>query len=101
MDEREIMFSRRVADAADAWLRDPQDTQVYTRLVNAVLARRAHLEPTLNGATEETRTHPDGMIDGLADQPAARLGEIIATLDLAAAAAGRPQRPDGPAIERS
>jgi hypothetical protein len=38
-----------VAEAADAWLRDPQDTPVYARLVHATLAWREHSMPTLEG----------------------------------------------------
>ena len=37
-------LDRRVADAAEAWLTDPRDTGVYTRLVAAVAERRAVLD---------------------------------------------------------
>jgi len=42
-------YARHVAEAADAWLRDPQDTQVYARLVHATLAWREYSMPTLEG----------------------------------------------------
>ena len=40
MDASDGLLAQRVAAAADAWLRDPQDTQVYARLVAATLAWR-------------------------------------------------------------
>lgn len=39
-----------VAEAADAWLRDPRDTGVYTRLVQAVERWRMVTRPTLDRA---------------------------------------------------
>lgn len=39
-----------VAEAADAWLRDPRDTGVYTRLVQAVERWRTVTRPTLDRA---------------------------------------------------
>ena len=39
-----------VADAADAWLRDPLDSNVYQRLVEATLRWRAHSQPQLQPA---------------------------------------------------
>lgn len=47
MDERIAALDRRVAEAAEAWLADPRDTGVYTRLVQAIEARRAYLQPQL------------------------------------------------------
>ena len=41
---------RAVAAAADAWLSEPRDTVAYQRLVDAVLRRRAWLQPTLDEA---------------------------------------------------
>ena len=36
-----------VADAADAWLKDPQDSNVYRLLVAATLRWREHQQPQL------------------------------------------------------
>ena len=45
-------LARHVAEAADAWLRDPQDTEVYRRFVHATLAWRAHTRPTSPGVDD-------------------------------------------------
>lgn len=47
MDERLAALDRRVAEAADAWAADCLDTGVYSRLMAAILARRAYLNPLL------------------------------------------------------
>jgi hypothetical protein len=36
-----------VAEAADAWLRDPRDVTIYQHLVDATLRWRAHTQPQL------------------------------------------------------
>ncbi|MGV8978958.1 MAG: hypothetical protein ACOH17_13040 [Cellulomonas sp.] len=41
MDNETDRLARQVADAADAWLRDPLDAHVYARLVRATLDWRA------------------------------------------------------------
>jgi len=38
------LLDARVAEAAEAWLTDPRDTAVYSRLVAAVEGRRRHLD---------------------------------------------------------
>lgn len=48
-DARAAVLARHVAEAADAWLRDPLDAGVYERLVAATLAWRAHTRPALDG----------------------------------------------------
>lgn len=48
MDERLAALDRRIAEAADAWMSDPRDVGVYTRLIEAIGARRAYLNPTLD-----------------------------------------------------
>jgi len=40
MADQDHVQAERVAAAADAWLRDPQDAQVYGRLVAATMAWR-------------------------------------------------------------
>lgn len=95
MDDRDVTLSRRVADAADAWLRDPRDAQIYGRLVTAVLERRAYLQPALGLSADEPGTQPNVILDGLAGEPVTRLGEIIANLDLREVAAAT--RTAGPA----
>jgi hypothetical protein len=39
---RELPLLTAVADAADAWLRDPRDVEVYGRLIVAVETLRAY-----------------------------------------------------------
>ncbi|WP_194521608.1 hypothetical protein [Cellulosimicrobium sp. JZ28] len=41
MTDQDWRLARHVAEAADAWLRDPLDAGVYRRLVDATLAWRA------------------------------------------------------------
>ncbi|MGN6239917.1 MAG: hypothetical protein ACTHNI_09235 [Cellulosimicrobium cellulans] len=41
MTDQDARLARHVAEAADAWLRDPLDAGVYRRLVDATLAWRA------------------------------------------------------------
>lgn len=43
IDPALALLDQRVAEAADAWLTDPQDAAVYQRLLAAVAQRRAHL----------------------------------------------------------
>lgn len=50
-----------VAEAADAWLRDPRDTGMYTRLVQAVDRWRSLTRPTLD------RAHDNAQDDEAAD----------------------------------
>ncbi|WP_435737837.1 hypothetical protein V5D56_04370 [Cellulosimicrobium sp. PMB13] len=45
MTDVEERLARRVAEAADAWLRDPLDAGVYRRLVAATLAWRSRTVP--------------------------------------------------------
>lgn len=47
------VLARRVAEAADAWLKDPADVGVYGRLVAAVTAWRAWALPDLEAASKE------------------------------------------------
>lgn len=62
-------LDRRVADAAEAWLTDPRDTGIYTRLVAAVAERRAVLDavprPPLRAvpADEPPPASPDDRAD--------------------------------------
>lgn len=57
MDTEIDSLARRVAEATDAWLRDPLDTQVYRRLVDATLEWRAGSsltpEPPLDAPVDE------------------------------------------------
>lgn len=52
-----------VAEAADAWLRDPRDTGVYTRLVQAIERWRTVTRPTL-GLAHQGDDEPAGDRDG-------------------------------------
>ncbi len=62
-----------VAEAADAWLRDPRDTGVYARLVQAVERWRAVTRPTLDSAHDAVDEHGD---DVDADLPAGHAGPV-------------------------
>jgi len=42
-----------VAAAAAAWVNEPRDTEAYRRLIEAVLRRRAFLQPTLDEVNDE------------------------------------------------
>ncbi|MBO3088274.1 GIY-YIG nuclease family protein [Cellulomonas dongxiuzhuiae] len=75
MDAQGAQFARQVADAADAWLRDPRDTQVYARLVAAVEAWREHVRPALEGIEHAGRRDP---VDDLAAYPAADTAAAVA-----------------------
>ena len=63
MDNETARLARRVAEAADAWLSDPRDTQTYGRLVDATLTWRACAQPMLDGTAHVGRRTP--MLDGL------------------------------------
>jgi len=79
---------RAVAAAADAWLSEPRDTVAYQRLVDAVLRRRAWLQPTLDEAPDVDDVpmaatgprHDEGseLLDELgADRAPVRLGDDL------------------------
>ncbi|GEA84835.1 hypothetical protein GCM10009774_33230 [Cellulomonas gelida] len=65
IDDEVGRLAERVAAAADAWLRDPQDAGVYRRLVDAVLAWRTVTRAQLDlvdpspGATTVAERHAD------------------------------------------
>jgi len=46
VDNETDRLARQVAEAADAWLRDPLDTHVYQRLVRSTLDWRVFAQPT-------------------------------------------------------
>lgn len=87
MDERLAALDRRVAAAADAWLTDPRDTGVYGRLVAAIEARRAYLNPPLDEDPREVEPvaappaveQDEEVLDGLADTvtPIQSVGEVL------------------------
>lgn len=73
---------RAVANAADAWLNDPHDSEVYRRLVDAVRRRRAWLYPTLGIAApnpiDPPQPGPPELTDALGeDRPPVRLDESL------------------------
>jgi hypothetical protein len=55
VDEEGQRLARHLADTADAWLRDPRDRALYGRLVDAVDAWRAYVQPTLDGTEHAGR----------------------------------------------
>lgn len=73
---------RAVANAADAWLNDPQDYEVYRRLVEAIRLRRDWLAPTLGFAAPNEADPPAAeqpeLTDALGeDRPPVQLGEAL------------------------
>jgi hypothetical protein len=114
VDAKDALLARRVAAAADAWLRDPQDTQVYARLVAATLAWRRVTGPTVD-ETEPMDGHAESSLP-MEPDPAVTLpptlgealGEVIGKLHLrhavpdASAKAPTPRAldEDGPHPER-
>jgi len=75
-----------LANAADAWVRDPRDVEVYRRLILAVEALRAHRagrpfhhSPTEDGAEPGvTNTDVLEVLDGLADvAPPTMIREMV------------------------
>ena len=95
VDERLAAINERVAAAVDAWLADPRDGNVYSRMVAAVEARRAYLQPPLPDLPPEpdppvpTPEHvqDDEALDGLADGHAAvrPVGDLLVGGDVRAA----------------
>jgi len=77
MDERLARLDGLVAAAADAWLTDPLDAGVYSRLVRAVRERRAHLDLVPGDGTAEGE--PIALPDGAAPAP-----EVLDLLDVLA-----------------
>lgn len=81
MDSNEANMCRKVADAADAWLREPFDADRYRRLVACVELLRGFREPSLpvSGATVPQE---DELLDELAEErPAVPLSEVLGTGD--------------------
>lgn len=78
-----------VAEAADAWINDPRDTQAYSRLVQAVLTRRRYVHPTLDDPAIATTPpddtpltgQPEPVGDSLRTDPRAALARLRDTLD--------------------
>jgi len=50
VDTETDRLARQVAEAADAWLRDPLDTHVYQRLVRSTLDWRVFAQPPVDPA---------------------------------------------------
>lgn len=78
--DRPGWHDRAVANAADAWLNDPHDHEVYRRLVDAVRRRRDWLAPTLGFAApnemDPPPTGPPELTDALGEErPPMRLGD--------------------------
>ncbi|MBD5784559.1 hypothetical protein IF650_00035 [Cellulosimicrobium terreum] len=65
MEDRGERLARTVAEAADAWLRDPLDAGVYRRLVDATLAWRAHTSGT--GAADPHTSTPTSPVAAVTD----------------------------------
>lgn len=76
MDQRSAWHDHRVAAAADAWLAHPDDTQAYTRLVDAIHRRRAWLAPTLPTGPADSRS-PEILDEVGADRPPRPVGALL------------------------
>ncbi|CAN5265263.1 hypothetical protein BH11ACT1_BH11ACT1_31250 [soil metagenome] len=63
MDNEIDRLARQVADAADAWLRDPLDAHIYARLVRATLDWRvgaqAPVDPALTPPAGDEAVDPN------------------------------------------
>jgi hypothetical protein len=70
VDRHAAWLDHRVAEAADAWLTDPQDAAVYARLVTAVRERRAYQRPRLDQP-------PAGQEQLLEPAAGIRLGDLL------------------------
>ena len=79
MDRHAAWLDRRVAEAANAWLIDPQDAAVYGRLVAAILRRRAYLEPELEPATDDQPVDDHDELPGI--EAGMRLGDVLGGQD--------------------
>ena len=86
MDAEDALLAQRVAAATDAWLRDPQDTQVYARLVAATLMwRRRGASPVLEATDLLGGAEPSALIEPatavvLPPRLADALGAVVADL---------------------
>ncbi|SIQ04456.1 hypothetical protein SAMN05518682_0927 [Cellulosimicrobium aquatile] len=76
MTDQEARLARHVAEAADAWLRDPLDAGVYRRLVDATLAWRSGGGRVVQGSpahpAASAEAHPDAPVPTTADDEDAR-----------------------------
>ncbi len=71
---------RAVANAAEAWLHEPRATVAYTRLVDAVLRRRAWLRSALDdtpAAPMSLRQRPEALDEVGADLSTVRFGDDL------------------------
>lgn len=88
MDERLRQLNHAVAAAAEAWLSDPCDIGVYSRLVTAIVTRRSYLNPPLPVSELDISGPPIGavtdeeLLDALGDDAArapVTVGQLLAT----------------------
>lgn len=94
-DEVQQVLEHAVAEAADAWLSAPEDTEAYRRLVVAVLARRTHQRSVPHAAglaaveTSEGADETDEILDDddelAARRPVIAVGEGLDPADPRAA----------------
>ena len=80
-DARAAVLARHVAEAADAWLRDPLDTGIYQRLVDATLAWRAHTRPALEGLEHAGRIDDPPTLGATLPHVTQELRRLAATQD--------------------
>lgn len=65
MTSRYHLYAIRVAEAADAWLTDPLDTNIYDRLVAATLRWRQQAHPQLEITNPPPTTNVPTVGEGL------------------------------------
>jgi len=107
VDNETDRLARQVAEAADAWLRDPLDTHVYQRLVRSTLDWRVFAQPTADPVPTPTAAEMTGDLDAdatadLAAEPVERRPQRLDMLlggfadELRARTVAQPTEPTGP-----
>lgn len=76
MDTETDRLARQVAEAADAWLRDPLDTRVYERLVRSTLDWRTRAQSPVGASASAVSTPPDEPTASTDDDPTADLDAV-------------------------
>lgn len=69
MTDQDARLARHVAEAADAWLRDPLDAGVYRRLVDATLAWRAGGGRVVHDVSDDAAREPTALFSSRVSPP--------------------------------
>jgi hypothetical protein len=78
VDEREAALARAVAEAVDAWLRDPRHAALYARLLIAVEVWRARRSKTDDGPTTSVDQPAEDIAEQATDGPGADVMQVSA-----------------------